>query len=66
MDLPPGRILYMHRYTGKNHLLLPEDQIYSPLHGNKISDLISILNSLLPDKSGQAMLPLHSMYVCSW
>ena len=47
----------------KNHLILPEDLIYSPLLGSKISDLIYVLNFLLlSGKSREAMFPLHSMH----
>ena len=55
------------KYSGKNHLILPEVQIYSSLLGRKIHDLIFVLNfSLLSGKSGEAMLPLHSMRGTGW
>ena len=50
-----------YRYTGKNQLVLPADQIYYPLLGRKISDLMFVLNFLMPGKSGEGMLPLHSI-----
>ena len=51
------------RIQVKNHLILPQDQIYSPLLCSKISDLIFLLNFfLLSGKSGEVMLPLHSVH----
>ena len=48
---------------GKNHLNVSEDQIYFPLLGSKISDLISVLNFfLLSGKSVEAMLLLFFMH----
>ena len=32
--------LYNYRYTGKNHVILSVDQVYSTLPESKISDLI--------------------------
>ena len=42
-DVPLGRNSDdNHRYTGKNHLILPQGQIYSPILGNIISDFIFV------------------------
>ena len=37
----------------KNHLILPEGQIYSPLLVSKISDFIFVLNFLFSGNSGE-------------
>ena len=48
------RILHNYNYTGKNHLILPENQITSPVLRRKISYLIFILRFfLLSGKSGE-------------
>ena len=52
-------VLYPYWYKSPNS---PVDQIYSPLLGRKIRDLITVLNFLSSGKSREATLPMHFMH----